>query len=235
VSLQSRSSGADIGGMRLYPRAATSWKMYRRGRVDGRLPIVPTVAGTFPEEVAARLDAVTEPLRAAGFVHERDYGPRDYRATVVNHAQVFAHPVELIRAWAMDFQTEFAIQTCVELATRLPDGTIVCSVNHTAAPVFDRPEWSQVEVLPGVPVKELLSAHRARVANLPTPPAPPWDEDPLTTAQREHDAILAYQAERGILSRQKDDYGYTGRGAIRSVERVAKAMSDEPDADPASP
>jgi hypothetical protein len=213
--------------MRLYPRAAVSWKMYRRGRVDSGLPIVPTVAGTFPVDVAERLESVTGPLRKAGFVHERDYGPRDPWARVVNHASVFAHPAERIRAWAMDFETDFAIQTIVEFATRLPDGTILATVNHTAAPVFDRPAWSQVEVLPGVPVDELLDAHRARTATLPSPPAPPWDEDPLTTAQREHKAILAYQAERGILSREKSDYGYTGRGAIRSVQRVARAMPDD--------
>jgi hypothetical protein len=213
--------------MRLYPRAAVSWKMYRRGRVDGRLPIVPTVAGTFPGEVAGRLAPVTAPLQSAGFVHERDYGPRDYTANVVNHAQVFAHPVERIRAWAMDFETEMAIETVVELATRLPDGTIFATVNNTTAAVFDRPAWSRVEVLPAVSVEELLAAHRARTADLPGPPEPPWDEDPLTTAQREHEAILAYQAERGVLSREGGDYGYTSRGAVRSVHRVAKTMPDD--------
>jgi hypothetical protein len=213
--------------MRLYPRAAVSWEMYRRGRVDRLLPIVPTVAGTFPDEVAERLESVAAPLRSAGFVHERDYGPRDSMAKVVNHAQVFAHPEERIRAWAMDFETEMAIQTVVELATRLPDGMLFATLNTTTAPVFDRPEWNRVEVLPAVSVEELLAAHRARTADLPVPPAPPWDEDPLTTAQREHEAILAYQADRGVLSREGGDYGYTGRGAVRAVQRVAKAMPED--------
>jgi hypothetical protein len=37
--------------------------------------------------------------------------------------------------------------------------------------------------------------------------APPWHDDPLTTAQRENEGILAYQAERGILAAKAGDYG----------------------------
>jgi hypothetical protein len=210
--------------MRLYPRAAVSWKMYRRGRIDTGLPIVPTVAETFPETVAERLEAVAAPLLAEGFVHARDYGPRDLSAPVVTHAQAFSHPAERIRAWTADFQSELQIMTMVELATRLPDGTIVGTMNPAAAQIYDRPPWIKAVVLPGAPVEDVLAVHRARTADLPVPPAPPWDEDPLTTADRENEAILAYQAERGVLATKEDGYGYTGRGAIRSVQRCAKAL-----------
>jgi hypothetical protein len=213
--------------MRLYPRAATTWKTYRSGRIDAQLPIVPTVFDTFPEAVVERLEAVTAPLLAEGFVHARDYGPRDHTASVVNHGQAFSHQAERIRAWAMDFEAEMAVQTVVELATRLPDGTIIGTLNPTTPPIFDRPPWILAEVLPGASVEELLAAHRARTADLAVPPEPPWDDDPLTTAQHENEAVLAYQAERGVLSPRAGGYGYTGRGALRSVHRIAKAMPDE--------
>jgi hypothetical protein len=207
--------------MRLYPRAVVSWKTYRRGRIDNLLPIVPAVAEDFPEAVVARLDAVTAPLRAEGFVQAGDYGPRDPARQVINHAQAFSLPAERIRAFAMDFETSTSVTTVVELGTRLPDGTIFLTLNPTSAAIFDQPPWIDRERLPGASVEELLAAHRARTADLPVPPAPPWDEDPLTTGQREHEAILAYQAERGVLSAKEGSYGYTGRGAIRSVHRVA--------------
>jgi hypothetical protein len=208
--------------MRLYPRAAVSWKTYRRGRIDSRLPIVPTVADLFPEDVAARLKVVATLLSAEGFVHARDYGPRDHTAQVVNHAQAFSHPKERIRAWAMHFETAWEVHTVVELATRLPDGTIIGTLNPTTPSIFDKPPWIRAEVMPGASVEELLATHRARTADLAVAPAPPWDEDPLTTAERENEAVLAYQAERGVLTAKDGDYGYSGRGALRTVHRVAR-------------
>jgi hypothetical protein len=83
----------------------------------------------------------------------------------------------------------------------------------------------RAEVLPGAPVEELLAARRARIAELPVAPAPPSDDDPLATAQRENEAVPAYQAERGVLAEEDGGYGYTGRGALRSVHRIANAMS----------
>jgi hypothetical protein len=138
-----------------------------------------------------------------------------------------------MRAWAMDFATELEVLTVVELASRLPDGTIFNTLNPTTAPVFDRPPWIQSEVLPGASVEELLAVHRARIAGLGVHPAEPWDDDPLDTAQREHEAILAYQAERGLMSANAGGYGWTGRGAVRSVHRVAKAMWGKAPADEA--
>jgi hypothetical protein len=207
--------------MRLRP--SVTWKTYRRGRVGTELPVVPCTAADFPPEAAARLEAYVAPLLADGFVHALDCGPRDAAATVINHCRVLAHPTEQIRAWVMDLESEHAINTVVELATRLPDGTIVGTLNPVTPPIFDRPPWIKAELLPGAPAEALLILHRARVAELAVPPAPPWDEDPLTTAQQENDAVLAYQAERGVLAAKDGDYRYTGRGAVRSVHRVANA------------
>ena len=184
---------------------------------------MPCAAESFAPAVAARLEASVAPLRAAGFVHALDCGPRNPAATVVNHCRVLAHPAERIRAWVMDFESEHVVNTMVELATRLPDGTIVGTTNPVRPPIFDRPPWVSAEVLPGAPVEALLIAHRERVARLAVAPAPPWDRDPLTTAQRENDAVLAHQAERGVLAAKDREYRYTGRGAVRSVHRIANA------------
>jgi hypothetical protein len=124
----------------------------------------------------------------------------------------------------MDLETSTGGSTVVELATRLPDGKIIGTLNPTTASIFDPPPWLDKALLPGAPAEEVLAAHRARIADLSVTPLPPWDEDPLTTAQRENEAVLAYQAERGVLATENGRYGYTGRGALRSVHRVAKVM-----------
>jgi hypothetical protein len=160
-------------------------------------------------------------------VHILDCGPRDPAASIVNHCQVLAHPAERIRAWVMDLESEQSIHTSVELASRFPDGTILVTVNPTLPSIFDRPPWNKVEVLPGASANDLLAAHRARLTRMSTAPDAPWDDDPLTTAQWENEAILAYQAQRGILARKNGDYRYTGRGAVRSVHRVANATPKE--------
>jgi hypothetical protein len=213
--------------MRLYPRAVVSWRTYRRGRIDNQLPIVPIAANALPDDVAERLEAVAAPLRSEGFVHAGDYGPRDHTAQTVCHAQAFSHSAEPIRAWTMDLASATIIQTVLELATRLPDGTIIGTLNPTTASIFDPPPWLDKKLMPGASVEELLAAHRARIADLSVTPLPPWDEDPLTTAQSENEAVLAHQAERGVLAKQAGGYGYTGRGAVRSVHRVGKAMAKE--------
>jgi hypothetical protein len=213
--------------MRLYPRAVVSWKTYRRGRIDAQLPIVPALAEEFPEAVAERLAAVASTLRVEGFVHAADYRTPDQTRQVIIHAQAFSHTSEPIRAWTMDLETSTGGSTVVELATRLPDGTIIGTLNPTTASIFDPPPWLDKKLLPGASVEEVLAAHRARIADLSVTPLPPWDEDPLTTAQRENDAVLAYQTERGVLAAEEGGYGYTGRGAVRSVHRVGKAMAKE--------
>ena len=200
-----------------------SWKAYRRQRLEKELPVVPCAAEEFPAEVAARLEALAAPLRDEGFVHALDCGPRDTTATVLNHCRVFSHPAESIRAWVMDFETEHRITTMLELATRFPDGTIIGTTNPSTPSIFDRPPWIQSEAMPEASVESMLASHRGRVAQVAGSPAPPWDGDPLTTAHRENEAILAYQAERGIVAAKAGGYGFTGRGAIRSVHRVANA------------
>ena len=164
--------------------------------------------------------------RAAGFVHVLDCGPRDPSAAILNHCSVLWLPEENLRAWAIDIQAESASNTYLELATRYADGTLVGSLNHTTPSIFDRPPWIQAELHPGLPAAELLALHRSRVAAIARTPIAPWDEDPLTTAARENQAVLAYQAERGILAPKGGDYRYTGRGAVRSVQRLARAESD---------
>ena len=166
--------------------AITTWRTYRRGRVDGRLPVIAHPTGAIPAAAAARLEQNAAPLRAAGFV-----------------------------------------QAVVELTTRFADGSVIGTLNTTMPPIFDRPPWLKVEVLPGATVAEMPASHRPRVAAVAAATTEPWDEDPLTTATRENEAVLAYQAERGVLAEKDGDYGYTGRGAVRSIGRVARAEPDQ--------
>ena len=211
--------------MRLNPRV--TWRTYRRSRIQNDLPVVPCAAEAIPPAVAARLGGYVAPLREAGFVHALECGPRDPAGTVVNHCVVLAHPTELMRAWVMDLETPHAVQTLVELATRYADGTVLGTSNPGTPSIFDRPPWLQAELLPGASLQELLATHRARVAAVPASPTTPWDHDPLETAQRENEAVLAFQVERGVLKDKGGDYGYSGRGAARTVHRVANGMPDQ--------
>ena len=204
-------------------RAVATWRTYRKGRVENTLPIVPCAASDLPVAVQNRLRPFTSALQTAGFVHALDCGPRERSAALLNHCSVFWLPAENIRAWVMDTEGEHAVTTTVELATRYANGTIIGTLNPTLPSIFDRPPWLRVELLPGASVEEMLASHRNRVDAMAASPIGPWDEDPLATAARENEAVLAFQAERGILSQKGRDYGYTGRGAARSIRRVADA------------
>jgi hypothetical protein len=200
------------------------WKTYKKGSVPARLPIQASAEGQFPPERAARIDPLGAELASFGFEHALDVEPIDPEAAITNYARVLWLPGELLRAWVVDIESIHSVKTYVELATRFADGTLVETLNPDSPSIFDRPPWLKVTTLPDAGVPELLSAHRQAVAEIPSAPAPPWDGDPLQTAAAENAAVLAYQAERGLLRASYDgDYAYSRRGAARSVFRVWKA------------
>jgi hypothetical protein len=204
------------------------WKTYKNGSVSTRLPIQRSAGGVFPPARAARIDPLAAELASVGFEHALDVEPTDPQAAQTTYARVLWLPGEQLRAWVIDIQGIHSVTNYVELATRFPDGTIVGSLNHTQASIFDRPPWLIGTIRPGAPVLELLAAHRHSVAQMDMAPAPPWDGDPLQTAEAENAAMLAYQAERGVMRESRDgvDYAYSARGAARTVFRVKRAMRD---------
>jgi hypothetical protein len=163
-------------------------------------------------------------LASFGFEHALDVEPTDPEAARTIYARVLRRPGEQIRAWVVDMESASNVNTYVELATRFADGTLVGTLNPKIPSIFDRPPWLKVTPLPGAGVPELLAAHRQAVAEIPSAPAPPWDGDPLQTAAAENEAVLAYQARRGLLRDSPDgNYSYSPRGAARTVFRVWRA------------
>jgi hypothetical protein len=203
------------------------WKTYKKASVANRLPIQRSASGEFPPERAARIEPLVAELASFGFEHALDVEPTDPDAAMTHYARVLWRPGEQLRAWVVDIESMFAVSTYVELATRFADGTIVGTLNPETPTVFDRPPWLKATIRPGAGVVELLAAHRQAVSEMPSTPAPPWDGDPLQTAAAENEAVLAYQAERGLL-RESDDgnYSYSPRGAARSVFRVWRAEGE---------
>jgi hypothetical protein len=200
------------------------WKTYKKGSLPKRLPIQASASGEFPPERAARIDPLAAELASFGFEHVLDVEPTDPKAALTNYARVLWRPGEQLRAWVIDIQSASTVKTYVELATRFADGTLVGTLNPESPSIFDRPPWLKVTTLPGASVPELLAVHRQTVAEIPSPPAPPWDGDPLQTAEAENAAVLAYQAERGLLRDSHDgNYSYSPRGAARTVFRVWRA------------
>jgi hypothetical protein len=200
------------------------WNTYKKTAVPSRLPIQGSAGREFPPERAARIDPLAAELAGSGFVHAMDVEPSDPQATRTNYARVLWHPGEQLRAWVVDIESAHAVTTYVELATRFADGTLLGTLNTTTPSIFDRPPWLKVTTLPAAPVRELLAAHRLAVGEIASVPVAPWDGDPLETAAAENAAVLAYQAERGVLRDSADGgYSYSPRGAARSLFRVWRA------------
>lgn len=209
---------------RLMRPLRAAWKTYKKGAVSARLPIQASTTGDFPPERAARIDPLAAELERCGFEHALDVEPTDPEAPVTNYARVLWRAADQLRAWVIDIEGQCTVTTYVELATRFADGTIVGTLNHENPSIFDRPPWLKVTNRPGASVPELLTAHCQAVDQIPSAPLPPWDGDPLQTAAAENAAVLAYQAERGLLRGSVNgDYSYSPRGAARSVFRVWRA------------
>jgi hypothetical protein len=192
--------------------------------LPSRLNIADGGGAPLPPERDRRLAPLVGELEAHGFVPLTTVTPDDPETPTTTFARVLVHPEEAISAWAIDMARGTIVRSYVELTTEWEDDTVVSTVNHSSPTIFETlPRLRQVK-LPGAGVTETVAAHREACAGVPGPRIDPAGRSAVEVAQAQNREVLAYQAERGLLCRRGEDYGFTLRGAFRSVGRVQRAV-----------
>lgn len=205
--------------------ALTTVVTYLGQKVPRALAIVDGKGVPVPPERDERLARLAAELEAEGFVAHSTVAPADPTASgTTAYARVLVHPTDATRAWAIDMTQRDIVASYVELITEWTDGTAVTTVTHTNPPIFETVPRVHATWLPGADVATAVASHRGACGGVDGERVDPRTLDAVAVAQAQNVEVLEHQTRCGVLKRRGENYGFTLRGARRSVSRIAEAQ-----------